>query len=291
MAIDVDEIPQWVPGALTFQDPGGDWSGPALRGYAYPGHVVDVPPISDHVIIAYLRGSTLMRRRASGPWSEERVRPGDITLLTSGAFTQWEWPECIEVVHTYVGAEQLASTGRDMFDREISEVELADIIKAKDNRLFRTVASLAREAREAHVGSRLLVDSLTVQLNVQLLRNHAHVEFATHTAGGLTPRQMSAVRDYIAANLHRNVSLEELASTASLSRFHFSRQFRVATGSTPHEFVLTHRLERVKELLRRTRRPIAVIAQDCGFADQSHLTRVFKKRFAVTPGDFRTREH
>ncbi|WP_409463188.1 helix-turn-helix domain-containing protein [Amycolatopsis sp. GA6-003] len=287
-AIKVDEVPRWVPGKLTLHSPAREWPGLTLRGYSYPGHVVDVPPLRDYLVIGYRRGSTLMRRRLGGPWSEDEVRPGDVTLLTSGAETQWEWPGRIDVIHSYVRAAHLEQTCRDMFDREISGIELTDTLRADDPHLFQTLMNLAREAREPQAGWHLVVDALTIQLGVQLLRNHARIAFAPiRAARGLTSRQLDTVTEYMAANLHRNVTLDELAGSVSLSRFHFSRQFRAATGKTPHEFVLRQRLDRVRQLLRRSDRPISAIAHECGFADQSHLSRVFRKHFGLTPGDFR----
>lgn len=286
--ISPEQVPSWVPGRLTVQSPSQGWSGIALRGYAYPQHQVDVPAVRDHVIVAYRRGVTAMRRRTGGPWHHAEMRPGDISLLNSGAPTQWEWPSSIEVVHVYLDAARLQATCREMFDREVAELELHDVLKAQDPDVFRTTMMLAQEASAARPGSKLVVDSLTLQLGVQLLRNHASIVFKeTRRAGGLTAAQQQAVTDYVHHHLDRNLSLEELAGSVGLSTYHFARRFREATGSTPHQFVVDQRLARAQEMLRRTARPLADVATACGFADASHLVRVFKKHLGVTPGQYR----
>jgi AraC family transcriptional regulator len=98
---------------------------------------------------------------------------------------------------------------------------------------------------------------------------------------------LQRVRDYIEAHLDDDLSLTVLADVACLSPHHFSRSFKQAAGVGPARYVMGRRLERAKTLLRRTREPLAVIAQDTGFADQSHLTHMFRREIGVTPGRFR----
>lgn len=81
------------------------------------------------------------------------------------------------------------------------------------------------------------------------------------------------------------LDLAQLAETAGLSRFHFLRLFRRATGQTPHAYLLDRRVAAARRALRRGVPP-AEVAGATGFADQAHLTRCFKARYAVTPGRF-----
>lgn len=96
-------------------------------------------------------------------------------------------------------------------------------------------------------------------------------------------------REYLHANLERDVALAELARAAHLSPFHLARVFESETGIPPHAYLIQIRLARAKEMLgaRDTGHRIADIAAATGFADQSHLTRLFKRRYGVTPGAFR----
>jgi AraC family transcriptional regulator len=72
-----------------------------------------------------------------------------------------------------------------------------------------------------------------------------------------------------------------------LSPYYFARMFRRATGESPHQCVLRQRLERAQWLLQTTTLPIVDIALQCGFANQSYLTTVFKRRFGLTPQRYR----
>ena len=95
------------------------------------------------------------------------------------------------------------------------------------------------------------------------------------------------MRDYIEAHLGDRLTLTDLAGLACLSPYHFSRSFKLALGIGTQRYVIQRRLERAKTLMRRTDRPLAWVAQEVGFADQSHLTSVFRRETGMTPGQFR----
>jgi AraC-like DNA-binding protein len=103
----------------------------------------------------------------------------------------------------------------------------------------------------------------------------------------LTPLQERRVTSRLLDDLAGDSSLAALAALCGLSRSHFVRAFKQTTGMSPHHWLLVHRARRAKDLLRATRLPIAEIALECGFADQSHLTRVFSKAFGISPGAWR----
>jgi AraC family transcriptional regulator len=283
-----DQLPVWVPGRLTVQSPDQGWDGVSVRGYLYPGHDVEVPPMRDYMIVAYRRGATVMRRRLDGQWKEESLGPGDVSLLTRATESHWVWAKNIEVVHVYLTQEELAATCRQMYEREVAEVELHDVVKANDPAIYRTAMITAAEAAQSDIGSPLLVQSLSCQLAVHILRRHAEVRFREHSpVEGLSFRQTRQVENFIRTHLRENISLDDLAGAAGLSRYHFARRFRQTTGTSPHEFVLQQRVARARIMLQRTRSPLREIAALSGFSDQSHMTRVFRKRLGVTPGQYR----
>jgi AraC family transcriptional regulator len=283
-----EQLPTWVPGELTVCSSGPSWNGLSVRGYRYAGSDVLVPPMRDFMIVAYRRGATSMRRRVDGQWITERLVPGDVSLLTRAADSHWVWDHDIEVVHVYLTQEELAATCRQMYERDVQEVELRDEVKADDPAIHRTAMLIAHEAATGGAGSDLLVQSLSCQLSVHILRQHAHILFrGSPDHDGLTFRQERAVRDYIHQHLGENITLDDLAASVSLSRYHFARRFRVSTGSAPHEYVLQQRVARARTLLARTNQPLPEIALLCGFADQSHLNRVFKKHTGLSPGQYR----
>ncbi|MEM8911938.1 MAG: helix-turn-helix domain-containing protein [Planctomycetota bacterium] len=104
----------------------------------------------------------------------------------------------------------------------------------------------------------------------------------------------TAIRDVlivIECSLKRTIHLSELASVAGFSPYHFARLFKNTMGITPMEFVIQSRVERAKRMmLDDDSSPLASIASACGFADQSHLGRNFKRIVGVTPLEWRKRQ-
>jgi AraC family transcriptional regulator len=92
----------------------------------------------------------------------------------------------------------------------------------------------------------------------------------------------------IEEHLCADLTLEQMAGTAYLSTYHFARQFRAATGASPHQYVIARRVERAKQLLQQPGDlKLAEVATRAGFSDQSHLTNRFKRLVGITPSQFR----
>jgi AraC family transcriptional regulator len=104
---------------------------------------------------------------------------------------------------------------------------------------------------------------------------------------GLDRRRLLRVLDYIEANLEGNLTLDELASIACLSRFHFARAFKAAVGQPPHRYVSAKRLERAKVLLMRGDRPLVDIALALNFSSQANFSRAFRQMTGRAPRQFR----
>lgn len=110
---------------------------------------------------------------------------------------------------------------------------------------------------------------------------------APQTKGGLAAWQMRAVERLVETRMHGELKLGELASVCGLSKSYFVTAFRVATGLTPHQWVISRRIERAREKLRTPDISLADVAIGCGFADQSHFTRTFTRITGVSPGAWR----
>lgn len=105
-----------------------------------------------------------------------------------------------------------------------------------------------------------------------------------------TPLQkwrMKAVIDYVDGHLSSRITLATMAAAAGLSSMHFAAQFRAATGTRPHDYVLRRRIERAQELLRNGESCLVDIALGVGFQSQSHFTTVFKRFVGETPHRWR----
>jgi AraC-like DNA-binding protein len=144
------------------------------------------------------------------------------------------------------------------------------------------VSHQALESADAHGLAR---EVMLLEAIGGLLLRHGQ---STQGARGGPPRGaagVQAARDYIEQQFAEDVRLETLAGLAKMSPFHFLRLFRRVVGLPPHAFLTLTRLHNAARQLRDGM-PISLVAAETGFADQSHLTRCFKRVFGVTPGRF-----
>jgi AraC-like DNA-binding protein len=137
----------------------------------------------------------------------------------------------------------------------------------------------------------LAVETQLLSTLASLFSHHAHAIPLQWT--GSEPAHVARIQEYLRANLHRNVRLNELAALTGLSKAYVIRSFRRLVGMPPYEWLLQTRIEEARKLLQKGR-AISELAIDFGFADQSHFHRRFKRITGMTPaayaeGHFRSR--
>lgn len=110
---------------------------------------------------------------------------------------------------------------------------------------------------------------------------------APRARGGLPAATIRRIGQYIERELSHSISLHDLASVAGLSDCHFARAFKQSTGVPPHRYLMNRRLEKAAALIRGTDRPLAQIALDVGFCDQSHFSRSIVRATGQTPRELR----
>lgn len=105
--------------------------------------------------------------------------------------------------------------------------------------------------------------------------------------GRLDRRRLFRVLDYIDGHLEGDLTLDEMASVACLSRFHFARAFKQAVGQSPHRYVIARRLERAEVLLTEGETPLVEIALSLRFSSQANFSRAFRQSTGMAPGQYR----
>jgi AraC family transcriptional regulator len=182
---------------------------------------------------------------------------------------------------------------RETYDNLAAELARGGTICLEPQDVFRDplisqIAATVADEVEGGFADGMLVDSLNTALAVQVIRRFVdRSAIRPEPSNGLSRERLRRVRDYIETHLDDRLTLTVLAKVACLSPYHFSRSFKQAVGVGPQRYIIQRRLERAKTMMRRTNRPLAWVAQEAGFADQSHLTSVFRRETGVTPGQFR----
>lgn len=215
---------------------------------------------------------------------------GDFYLYPAGrpGFTRWQSID--KTLHIVLEPDFLSQVAIDTDCLNPGSVELLPVLKTRDRKLESLVPLFLQEIENGDLGDRLYLESLSSILGIHLLRHYCQVvPKIRQAAGGLAPHKLSTVLEYIQARLSQELSLAAMAAEIGVSRCHFATQFRATMGLAPHQYVSQQRIEKAKRALRSPQRSITDVALDCGFSNQSHFTKVFKKQTGTTPKSYRER--
>lgn len=141
-------------------------------------------------------------------------------------------------------------------------------------------ARTAAELRDPDPWTPLTVEGLVLQLIAELAR--------WRTPGrGSRPSWLREATAFVHDNLCRSISVSDIASAADVHPVHLARGFRRFLGCSPSEYLRDRRIQLATLLLADFEVPLSSIAFRCGFFDQSHFTRTFKRATGTTPGRYR----
>lgn len=135
--------------------------------------------------------------------------------------------------------------------------------------------------------NQLFLDQVMLALCTHIGSHYGNVAPEHEEPKGLAAWQVRLAKEMIAEHLTDGVSVAQLAASCSLSRTYFTRAFKQSTGMSPHDWLISRRVEKAKELMLRTSLNLSQIGLDCGFADQAHFSRVFLKIVGEPPSRWR----
>ncbi|MEO1391216.1 MAG: AraC family transcriptional regulator [Cyanobacteria bacterium J06634_6] len=209
------------------------------------------------------------------------VKPADTMLATQ---TEGD----VYIVQMRLQDSFLRQVAEETAERDGDRIELIPAFQTRDPQVEAIATLLIPALQQTATGNQLYTDSLANVLAVHLLQHHATTrpELPTYK-GGLPQRQLLQVLDYIDAHLGREITLANLANLVGMSQFHFGRLFKQSMGLSPYQYLLQQRVERAKQLLKQTDKPLVEIAFDCGFNSHSHFGRRFRQLTNITPKAYR----
>ncbi|GAB2789973.1 hypothetical protein GCM10027199_77390 [Amycolatopsis magusensis] len=157
-------------------------------------------------------------------------------------------------------------------------------LKARDLHLATLLCALVR-ARETGASDQYAI-SAARYLGAYLLSPHIA---ENRRPGGLDPARLRAVIAHMKENLHDNITLDQLAKEAGVSRFHFLRRFSASVGETPLQHLTRIRVSAACHLLAIDDEPVSHVGRRCGFPRPENFTRVFRKWVGCAPSQYRDR--
>jgi AraC family transcriptional regulator len=215
------------------------------------------------------------------------LAPGDALVVPAGVEHATRFPAPMTGMALHVSGELLAEIG-DVMGPEVRGLRPGLGLVRDARRIVPLARMLRDEIASSGPGSCLAASGLAEAVVVELLR----VAPGRPVHGGARDPRIARALDRIHASYAEPLTIDDLARTATMSRFHFSRLFRDTTGDAPYKYLVRVRVARAAELLRAGRCSVTEAALSCGFVDLSRFSRTFRAEIGVRPVDLlRARPH
>jgi AraC family transcriptional regulator len=272
------------------------WKGLMLRTYRGPAEVESmiVPAVPDASLVMLTQGALGLESRSLGEeWEAIHVGVGDWFLTPGGGATyELRWhktsAEDLHILNLHVDATLLSHAAEQLADHLPARIELLERSGFQDPLLTQIGLALQQELHVPTSVGKLYAETAAQMLAVHLLRHYLTTDLSIKDySHRLSRQQLKRIVEYIVAHLDQDLSLDALAQQLGFSPYHFARLFRETTGESPHQFVVSKRIEAAQQLLKTADLPLAQIAVAVGFPNQSHFSRVFKQRRGLTPVQYR----
>lgn len=252
------------------------------------------PPSAHHMVNLGLRGEYAVRKWG-GQSHTGSFEPDTVCCIPAGVDGQWDTPRgSSDAIHIFVPDELIDLTAEEM-GVDPAKAELRPNLGYSCKPTVLAVKTLFSDLVGEPACSSLLQQSLGRYLAYELLRCPDSSARPTRIKSArLTLRELRRVHTYMEERIGENIQVDDLAAVLRRSPYEFIRQFGRGAGLPPHRYLTHLRVERVAEALRRrelTPTPLSRLAMRFGFADQSHMTRWFKKVMGVTPAAYRREVH
>jgi AraC family transcriptional regulator len=262
----------------------------AARYRASPAWEYDAPALTHHRLVLVTRPPEGLELRFDGVTRHVPPPAGAIILVPAGTPGRVRWSGGFDWLHIYLEPGLIARVAAEACDLDPARLTVPPLDALDLPHLRAAMSAVDWELTTGGAGGPLAAESLANVLAVHLIRHLVAPRRLARGRDGTLPRgRLRAIVEYIEEHLDAGPSLDEMAAVARLSPYHFARQFKAATGLPPHQYVITRRVERARQLLQAgTELSLAEVAACTGFSDQSQFCHHFKRLVGVTPGQFRT---
>jgi AraC family transcriptional regulator len=252
------------------------------------------PALPHPSLIYHLTSPTEVTRRIEGGAAETRTNlPRNVCITPGGLPTYWRHSGNPEILQVYLRQSVYETAVNELFGCSAEMATLVPALSAADPLLEQLLVSINQALRDRTSEDGLYIDTLAHTIAVHLAHRHS-TRAKSSRISVLQPiigsYRLRRVIEFIEDHLDHDLTLETIAAQSGLSAIYMGRVFRNAFGLSPHQYVLSRRVERAKQLLRESDFSIAEVAAAAGFSSQSHLSYWFSRRVGVSPGSYRRRE-
>jgi AraC family transcriptional regulator len=256
------------------------WKGLAFTHYRHPPHKTVAHCLLQHSLVITEPSSCIqIERHLDGKLQHYAHGSGRIDIIPAFLERWTNWKQDVEFSVIAICPTLLHQAAQDLMQ---SKIELIPHLSIDDPVIKQLALALKIEIQTGCLSGRLYGELLGSAIAARLIQNYTlgKPEFKS---SGLSRSQLVRVIDYIKANLTQDISISDLAALTGMSKSHFSRSFKQSVGTAPYQYLIQQRVERAKQLLKQQTSSISNVALECGFANQTHLTKVFRQTTGMTP--------
>ena len=264
------------------------WQGLTFTHYRHPPHeTVEHCLLQHSLVITDPKSCFQAERRLDSKFKHYAHGNGRVDVIPA-LLNHWtNWDREVEFSVIAICPTLLQQTAQQQAIELIPQLAIADPI------IQQLALALKLEIQTGCRSGRLYGESLGTALAARLVQNYA-VSQPEFNASGLPQSQLAQVIDYMQTHLAQDISILDLATLTNMSKSHFSRSFKQSMGIAPYQYLLQQRVKRAKRLLKQPALKqqtlsMSDIALECGFANQTHLTKVFRQMTGVTPKTYQKR--
>lgn len=251
-----------------------------------------LPAVSESFLAWTISGEVeFQEREATRPWLSHRLRKGSFFLTSGGTPYDCRWrsltPEPFETMLVFLELPLLARAMTEVFGPDAPRARLRDLSAFTDPILDVYLEQLRAELLRRKA-SPLLVQGLGQAIAIHLARHYAEAIQDPHSASPSLPGfKLRQLLEWMAGHLAEEFDLARLARRAGLSKFHFLRLFKSATGVSPARYHTNLRMDAARRLLRETKLSVVAVGLELGYANPSHFAQVFRRHTGLAPSDYR----
>jgi len=285
---------QYVGGTCVREGRGSAWRN--LKAWIIEppreADMVPLPAVTETSLACTISGEAEFKEREKGkPWITHRLQRGSMFLTSGGAPYDCRWkaisPEPFLTLMVFLELPLLQRAFEEVFRGDAHRVRLRDLSAFSDATLNGYMETVRQELMRRRA-SPLLVQGVAQAMAIHLARNYAAtISGPQRESSALPGYKLKHLTKWMGARLDRKFDLDALAAEAGLSKFHFHRLFKTATGMTPARYQQMQRLDAARRLLRETKKSIVEIGIEVGIENPSHFAQVFRREVGLAPSAFR----
>jgi AraC-like DNA-binding protein len=242
---------------------------------------VSITPRDCHIVSLALGVSRVKLSTATETVFEGLMPPGTMHISLPGQKIMARFSPPYDFLHFRVDNRFLVEEG--LIADETSALESGQALLFRDTlaeALGRSLVDLGDQCHSRYVAS--ISKAIVMRTMVR--------QQSERRCSALPKWRLRRLEQHLAVNIGKPISLQDMATSAGLSKMHFAAQFRAATGFRPHEYLLLKRIEQAKIAMTDTQMPLVEIAFSVGFNAQAHFSTVFKRFTGKSPARWKN-EH